>query len=163
MLHQDTSIGLSEIFCEEILKSHWWLEKLSQQALFLQEGIVDNITRSSVISFLSYLFGGMQQFFYHPSIAPVHQHSINETSNFRRERKLSMKTMHEKNQDISFSLRLFSKCRSTIEMLMEPLCDTIYKSRREDLLPSGDDGRCYLSRVARFLTVMADYDDLMIW
>lgn len=87
----------------------------------------------------------------------MHQHTIPQTLIYRKER------VHHENIDKLSALKLFSLCKEELIPLIEHICETIYKTSRDDLLPCGDNGRCYLSRIVRLLTVFADIDDILVW
>ena len=159
LLQHDTSIGLSEILCQEI--STAFLRYLLTNTLFIQEGIVDNIFRVNAISLLASLFGGLETFYFHPSVAPMHQHTIPQTLLYRQTRAQEFATNQQ--QEKVTPLKLFSRCKHDVSELIQHICETIYKTRRDDLLPCGDTGQCYLSRAVRLLTIFADFDDILVW
>jgi hypothetical protein len=160
LLQQDASIGLAEIIRQEIPLST--VRSLLIGSLALREGIVDNIFRSNAISLLSHLFGGLETFYFHPSLSPMHQHTIPLTEKYRQARAVTDTTSTSGANTLS-AIKLFRLCKQQVTDLIEHISETIYKTRREDLLPCGDTGRCYLSRAVRLLTIFADLDDILVW
>jgi hypothetical protein len=169
LLQQDTSIGLAETIRQEAPLST--IQYLLTRSLSLREGVVDNIFRSNAISLLAHLFGGLEMYYFHPSLSPMHQHTVPLTEKYRQARSL---TCHDQDQQEKekttasspktlSSIKLYRQCKGQISDLIEHICETIYKTRREDLLPCGDTGRCYLSRIVRLLTIFADLDDISVW
>lgn len=156
LLEHDTMIGLSETICQDIPLS--CIKYIVKQSISIQEGIVDNIFRNNALSLLSCLFGGLHMHYFYPSLGPIHQHTISQTQLIRQKYKIESQESTKMT-----SIKLYFQCKTQIELLVTNLCETIYKSRREDFLPSGDNGRSYISRIGRFLTIIADLDDLFIW
>lgn len=90
----------------------------------------------------------------------MHQHAIPQTLLYRQKRAEEAVTTQ---QEKITPLKLFSRCKHDISELIQHICEIIYKTRRDDLLPCGDTGQCYLSRVVKLLTIFADFDDLLVW
>lgn len=155
LLQQDTTIGLADIIRQQLPVSIF--SYLIRSTLFLKEGIVDKIFRSNAVSLLTHLLGAQEMYYFYPSLAPMHQHSIPQTISFRKQRE-----SEDTNAKLS-SQKLFSLCKEDLLPLIDHICETIYKTSRDDLLPCGDTGRCYFARIARLLTVLADLDDILVW
>jgi hypothetical protein len=170
LLQQDSAIGLSALLCQEI--STAFLRYLLTNSLSIQEGIVDYIFRANSITLLSHLLSGLESFYFHPSLAPMHQHTIPHTLRCRQLRAQEFATNQQATATVTATgnaivrvspLKLFSQCKHEISELIQHICQTIYKTRRDDLLPCGDNGQCYLSRVVKLLTIFADFDDILVW
>ena len=111
-------------------------------------GVVDVISRTYSISILTSALSGTHPWMVNPSCAPTHFHTVASTKQRRFERV----------EDNYPPLKLFHKIRGMLSLVVEIGADTIYKSSRDDFIPSGENGRSFLSRILRLFIAIADLD-----
>ena len=145
LVELDATYGMAAVLCD--LSIDVWRYVISC-CIGLKPGVVDVISRGCCMSILTCALAGTHPWVVNPSCAPTHFHTVAST----KQRRLHYDELANPH------VKLFMSIRIMLSHVVEIFSDMLYKSTRSDFVPSGDNGRCFLSRVLRLLTAIADLD-----